>query len=140
MTTDLIVFLVLAVVGIASALGMLFSRNARICAGNVDEADERKPVPLCELHQTHRLAVALGEGHAEVALGSFFDVTALLVADERDRAALESAETDDQRMVVCAAAVTMQLDPVVEQPVDVVERVRAILMPRELDGTPDLFG
>jgi hypothetical protein len=33
----------------------------------------------------------------------------------------------------------VQLDPVVEQTFDVVERVRTILMTRELDGAPDLL-
>jgi hypothetical protein len=42
-------------------------------------------------------------------------------------------------MIVGAATVTVQLDPVVEEPVDVVQRVRTILVPRELDGTPDLL-
>ena len=41
--------------------------------------------------------------------------------------------------VVGAAAVAVQLEPVVEDPLDVVERVRPLLVPRELDRVPDLL-
>src|SRR5207247_2201046 len=118
---------------------MLLGRHTRICARDVDETQQRKLVQLRELHETHRLAIALRVGHAEVAVGSFLDVATLLVPDERDGAAVESAEADDQRVIVGATAVTVQLDPVVEQPVDVVQRVWAVLMSRELDGAPDLL-
>ncbi len=33
----------------------------------------------------------------------------------------------------------MQLEPVVEDPLDVIERVRALLVPGELDALPDLL-
>ena len=70
---------------------------------------------------------------------ALLDVAALLVADERDRAPVEAAEAGDDRRVVGAAAVAVELDPVVEQPLDVVERVRPVLVPRELDRAPDLL-
>jgi hypothetical protein len=35
--------------------------------------------------------------------------------------------------------VAVQLEPVVQQPLDVVERVRPVGMSRELDGEPDLL-
>src|SRR5205807_1234425 len=52
---------------------------------------------------------------------------------------VETSEPDDERCVVRTAAVTVQLDPVLEQPLDVVERVRAVLMSRQLDRAPDLL-
>jgi len=42
-------------------------------------------------------------------------------------------------VIVRAAAVAVQLDPIVEEPVDVVERVRTFLVSRQLDGAPDLL-
>jgi len=50
------------------------------------------------------------------------------VADEHDRLAVQRPDTGDQRAVVGPAAIAVQLDPVVEQPRDVVERVRAVLV------------
>src|SRR5256885_13337809 len=51
---------------------------------------------------------ALRIGHAEVAIGSFLDVAALLVAHERDGPAVESAETYHQCVIVGTAAVTVR--------------------------------
>jgi hypothetical protein len=60
------------------------------------------------------------------------------VADERDRSPVEAAETADDCGVVGASAVTVELDPVLEQALDVVQRVRTVVVPRELDRAPDL--
>ena len=103
------------------------------------EADERELVQVGKLHQPHRLAIPLGIGHAEVAVGALLDVSPLLIADERNRATVETSKADDERVIVGAATVPVQLDPVVEEPLDVVQRVRAVLMARELDRTPDLL-
>ena len=118
---------------------MLFGRNARIRAGNIHQAEQRKTVTLCELHQTHRLAVALGVRHAEVPFRALLDVTSLLVADQSDGATVEAPDADHDGGVVGAAAVPVELDPVLEEPLDVIERIRAILVPRELDRPPDLL-
>src|SRR6201989_3616600 len=83
--------------------------------------------------------VAFRERHAEPALRALLDVAPLLLADERDRAAVELAEAGDHRAVVGVEAVAVQLEPVVEDPVDVVERVRAAVVARELDAPPDLL-
>src|SRR5438067_7488467 len=48
------------------------------------------------------------------------------------------AEAGDDRRVVRARPVAVQLDEVLQQPGDVVERVRPLGVSRELDGTPDL--
>ena len=96
-------------------------------------------MPLRDLHQSHRLAVALGVRHPEVPVGALFQITSLLVADERDGATVETAEPDHQGVIVRAPAVAVKLDPVVEQPLDVVERVRAVLVACKLDRAPDLF-
>ena len=60
------------------------------------------------------------------------------MADDGDRAAVEASDPGDDRSVVGAPAVAVQLDPVLDHPLDVVERVRPLLMARELDDGPDL--
>src|SRR5581483_5852506 len=116
-----------------ATLAVLLGGDARIRARRVDERDERKAVELGELHHAHRLQVALRIRHPEAPLRALLDVATLLLADERDRTAVEFAEAGDHRAVVRAAAVAVQLEPVVEQPLDVIERVRALLVARELD-------
>ena len=95
-------------------------------------------MPVGELHHAHRLAVALGVRHAEVPMGALADVAAFLVPDERDGLALEAADAGNERRVVRERAVAVELDEVVEDPLDVVERVRAVLVAGELDRAPDL--
>jgi hypothetical protein len=62
------------------------------------------------------------------------------VADHRHRAALEGGQPGDDRRVVAVGAVAVDLDPVLHQPLDVVQRVGALgvarhqrlLPPREI--------
>src|SRR6185369_10190122 len=55
----------------------------------------------------------------------------LLVADDRDAPAAERGEAGDDGRIVRVRAVAMHLDPVLHQIVDVVERIRPILMARD---------
>ena len=123
--------------GDRAALPVLLGGDPRIGAGRVDERHEREPEPLRDLHHAHRLHVALGVGHPELAVDALLDVAALLVPDEHDRPAVELPDARDERAVVGAAAVAVQLDPVVDETRDVVERVRPIRVARELDRPPD---
>ena len=61
------------------------------------------------------------------------------MADQRNRPAVEAAEPGDERLVVGPAAVAVQLDEVLEHPLDVVEGVRPVGVTGELDRPPDLF-
>ena len=118
---------------------MLLGGDARIGARRVDERDQREAVPVGQLHHAHGLSIALRIGHAEVPFRALLDVAAFLVADQRDRATVEAAEAGDERLVVGAAAVAVQLDEILEHPFDVVQRVRPVWMARELDRAPDLL-
>ena len=53
--------------------------------GHVDEGHDRQAEPLGQLHHPHRLAIALGVGHAEVAPDVLVGLGALLLADDHDR-------------------------------------------------------
>src|SRR5581483_3388240 len=122
-----------------AALAVLLGGDAGVGPGRVDEADQREAVPLRKAHRAHRLAVTLRIAHPELPLRPLLDVSPLLLADEHDRAAVEAADPGDHRAVVGPPAVPVQLDPVLEDPRDVVQRVRAVRVPRELDGAPDLL-
>jgi hypothetical protein len=66
------------------------------------------------------------------------DVTSFLVPDQRDRPPFEAREPGDDGRIVPQRAVAVQLDEVVANAFDVVERVRAVLMTGELDRAPYL--
>ena len=60
------------------------------------------------------------------------------MADERDRPAAEAPEAGDDRGILAADAIAVQLGEVLEEPLGVVERVRPLVVARELDGIPDV--
>jgi len=62
-------------------LPALLGAEAGIGAGKVNEADDGPRKLLRDLHAAQRLAIALGVGHAEVALDALLDAAALAVAD-----------------------------------------------------------
>ena len=89
-----------------------------------------------QLHHAQRLAVALGLRVAEVAENLLLRVAALLVPDDRDRLPLVVGEAGDDRVIVGEAAIAVQLVEVGEQPLDVVERVRPVRVPRHQHALP----
>ena len=99
--------------------------EAGIGARRVDQGDDRGAELGGELHQPERLAVALGVGHAEVALEVLLGVAALLVADDHHGHAGQPGPAADHRGIVEVEAVAVQLDEVGEDGAEVVQRVGA---------------
>src|SRR5918994_5006420 len=118
---------------------MLLGRDSRIRTGRVDERDQREAVALGELHRSHGLAIALGIGHPEVPLRALACVSALLVPDHGNRPAVKASEPGDEGGILRPGPISVQLHEVLEQPLDVVERVRAVVVPCELDKLPDFL-
>ena len=120
------------------ALPVLLGRDARVGARRVDERDHREAEALGDLHHAHRLLVALGIRHAELPVERAPSRRGPSGARSATTVRPSSrAEPRDERAVIGAAAVAVQLDPVVDQPRDVVQRVRPVGMARELDRAPD---
>ncbi len=86
--------------GDPAALTVLLGEHARVGAGRIDQREDGEAVAIREVEQPDRLAIALRERHAEVAARPLVDVPALLMADERDRAAVEASEAGDESRVV----------------------------------------
>ena len=120
----------------ASACPRSSAPRPGIGAGRVDERDDGLAELGRELHQPERLAVALGVRHAEVARDVLAGVAPLLVADHHHRLAVEAGEAAHDRLVVAEDAVAVQLDAVLEQQADEVERVRALRVPGDLGALP----
>src|ERR1700716_709163 len=102
---------------------MLLGSDARVGARRVQKRHERKLVALGDLHDPHAFAIALGVRHAEVAPRALVDVAPLLLADDRDRLPLEAAEAGHESGILGPGAITVELDEVLEEALDVVERV-----------------
>ena len=95
---------------------------------------------ISERHRTRRLAIALWIRHPEIPLRTLLQIAALLVTDQHDGPPGKLAHAGDEREVVSPPAIAVKLEEIVEDPLDVVEGVRAILMSRKLDRAPDLVG
>ena len=113
--------------GLAALLGV----EARVGARRVHEAEDRPAELRGELHHAQRLAIALGLRHAEVAVDLLLGVAALLVADDRHRPVAEEREAADERRVVREAPVAVELGPLREERLDVVERVGPVRVARD---------
>ena len=87
-----------------------------------------------------RLAIAFGLGHAQVAENFLLGVAALLLADDHDGALFEPAHAGDDGVVVGEEAVAVDLVEIGEQALDVVERMRALGMARQLHALPTGIG
>ena len=118
------------------ALAALLGADAGIGAGGVDEGDHRQAELVGQVHQPHRLAVALRPGGAEIVLDAGGGVVALLVADHHHRRAAKPAQPADDGLVVAEFAVAAQLDEILDQAGDVVDEVRPLGMAGDLRLLP----
>ena len=76
------------------AMASAWPRSSARCQDRrppIHKADDGDAEAIRHLHEPHRLAVALGLGHAEIVLKPALRVGALLVAHNHDRAAMELA-------------------------------------------------
>ena len=106
-------------------LSALFGAHARLRALRIDKCDEREPETIGELVNPRRFAIALGMRLAKVALDAIGGRAPALLADNRYRNfAPKVREARDDRAVIGKAAVAMNLEEILEQPLNVVERLR----------------
>src|SRR3974390_538862 len=89
-------------------LAALLGADPGIGAGRIDERKDGNVELLGEAHEPHRLAVAFGPRHAEVPGDLLLGVSALLVPDDHDRLAVETAEPADDRGVIGERTVAVQ--------------------------------
>ena len=101
----------------------LLGVEARVGARRVDQGEDRAAELRRELHHPHRLAVALRLGHPEVAVHLLLRVPPLLVPEHAHRPLVEEGEAADEGGVVPVPAVPVELRPVGEEGLHVVERV-----------------
>src|SRR5437867_5506825 len=109
-------------------LPSLFRVDAGVCAGSVDESENRPAEFFCNFHDAERFAVAFRLGHAEIAIQLLLRISSLLVADEADRRVRHESETAHDRGIVTKVAVAVDFDELVADVLDVIEEVRTLRM------------
>ena len=78
---------------------------------------------LSLVRETQRLSVSLRMCHAEVRVHVLFDGAALAMTDYGHRGTAEIADAAQNRVVVTEITVTVQLDEIVKQLVDIIGRL-----------------
>ena len=118
--------------GLAALLGI----DSRIGALSVNKCQHRPVKALSEVKKPQRLAVALGPRHAEVPPDFFRHCAAALVSDHHQRLATEAGQAADNRRIISKATVSVQLDELGAQTLNVVKRVGPVSVARELYPLP----
>ena len=85
------------------------------------------------LHQTHGLAIPPWGGHAEVAGNVLLGVASLLMADQQHRLITQTPNTAHQGLIIVAASITMQFNPVVTEHLDEIQGAGAMRVTGHLD-------
>ena len=102
-------------------LAALLGADPRIRARRVDQRDHGQAEALGQLHQPHRLAIALGAGHAEVVTERGWRCRSPFSWPISDhRATTETGEAALDRGIVAERPVTGQRHEIVEQRRDIV--------------------
>ncbi len=123
-------------VGDSPGLAALLRVLARVGPAGVDQRDEGQSELLGQPRQPHGLAVALRAGHTETPLLPLLESMAFLVAHQDDLAVAQRPHAAHDGRVVGPHAVAPQFHEVGQHMGDVIEGLRALLMPGDLDDLP----
>ncbi len=123
---------------LADSLGLtaLFRAHAGIGAGRINECHDGNAELLGQAHQAHRLAITFGTRHTEIAVLAFLGVAAFLVADDHHALAVETGQTTNDGRIIRIIAVAMQLFEIGKQMLDVIQRIGALRVARNLRNLP----
>ena len=114
----------------------LLSPGAGKGARGIDERHDRKLEAFRLPDQAQGLAVALGIRHTEIAHRPFRRGAPLLLRNHHNRLLVEGGRPADDGVVVTEDAITVQLEEIAEDRVDIVQRIRPVWMAGELDLLP----
>src|SRR5713101_2334221 len=118
------------------ALPALFRVDSRIRARRIDQRNNGPAELRRELHHAQCLPVAFRLRLAKIPDQPLLRVAPLLMADDRHRTPVEFSQPRNNGFVVGVAAVPVQFNKVREKQIDKVQRVRSLLVPRDLRALP----
>src|ERR1700676_1066566 len=114
----------------------LFRTDAGKRTGRVDQRNNRYAKFLGQPHQAQRFAITFGMRAAEIAHDVFFRVASLLVRDDHATIRTEASESARHRLIIRVKAIAMQLDPIGETPLDIIEGEWTLRVARDLNTLP----
>src|SRR5215470_17791581 len=89
-----------------------------------------------DLHRAQSFSITLGIRHAKVAVDLLLGIAGLLVSDDEDLFAVEAGHTADDGRIVGETAVPMNLAPVGEDALHIVEGIWTLWMARHFSALP----
>src|SRR6185437_12590818 len=117
-------------------LAALLGAQSRISRSHVDQRNHGSIEFFRNLHGPQRLAVALGAGHAEVALDALLGSAALADADDQHLFATQPGHAAGHRLVVAKGAIPVNLTEVGKDALDQLHGIGPLRVPRLLDFAP----
>src|SRR5260370_3083783 len=96
----------------------------------------RLPILRCQLHHSQRFPVAFRLRLAEVSNQTLLRVTSFLMANNRHGPSVKFAKPGNDRLVVSITTVAMQFDKFRKEKSDKIQRIRTLLVTRDLRTLP----
>ena len=124
------------IVGNGFGLPALFRMNAGVGAVGIDQCEDGAPEFFRNLHHPDCLAIALRMRRAKVPVDALLHVAALLGGDDQHFFAVKPRHAADDGSVVAKAAIAVNLAEIGKHALDVIERLRALRMPRQFGPLP----
>ena len=124
------------VVGNRLGLPAFLGVNSGIGAVGIHQRENRPAELFRNLHHAQRLAITLRMRRAKIAVDALLHVPPLLGADHQNFLAVKAGHAADDRRIVAEAAVAVNLAPVGEHALDVVEGLRTLGMPGQFRLLP----
>src|SRR5262249_5968573 len=110
----------------------------RVGAGSGDQRKNRTPKLLRDLHHADRLAGSLGGRRSKITEDPVFHVAALLRAYDQNFFTVESGHGADNLRIGPQGAVSKNLADIGEYPLDIIECLGTLRMPRQFGLLPGI--
>src|SRR5207237_6110123 len=119
------------VAGNGLRLSALLRAQARVSAGCVHKSKDGPAEFLRNMHGPQRLAITFRVGHAKIAVNLLPRVAGLLMPDQQHLFTVETGHATNNCGIVTKGAIAVNLTPISEDALNIVEEVRALRMTRQ---------
>ncbi len=106
--------------------------DARKRARRIHKRHDGQTETIRQIHETLRLAIAFGLGHAEIVTDAAFGIVAALLPDDDARLAFDATQTTDNGLILREQPVTREWREISHDLANVIEAMRTARMTRDL--------
>ncbi len=110
-------------------LAAFLGSDPRVGSGSINETDDRQPEFGRDLHFRKSLAIPFRVSHAVIVMVTFLQISALVLPDKHHFVVIELGQPGEHGAIVAESAIAVQFDEFIKHEFDVVEGLRALIMP-----------